>query len=259
MNIPLNSKSSQKIIDKLKDNLDKGKTQDDKLKNINFEQLINEFSRLFGIEDKRNNENNIYEEKKRNKSAKFSKLLFNKSNNNINMLINYINSDEKSSYTESVKKEIRINSLKEINKNNFEKYHDLKLTLNATKAQIKKMKNNNNLAEDDINLYNIIDIRDINNQEHNCTKSPKTKSQLKINNLIENYLDNYKKDYNKTLRVEKSFKKRKKLFINKKPLYNFYWGKPQIINIDNDLYNTNKIISKYDYVPNEFLTNIKNI
>ena len=50
------------------------------------------------------------------------------------------------------------------------------------------------------------------------------------------------------------FLKQNSVFLHyKKPLYNFYWGKPQIINIDSDLYNTHKIMPKYDYVPNEKL------
>ena len=257
INQPFNSKSTKKLTSKMRET---EKDKDDKLKNINFEKLINEFSRLFGIEDKRNSESELYEEKKRTKSANIGKSLFNRYNNNyINKKLK--NNDEKS-YTDTMKKEIGINSLKELSSNNFEKYHDLKLALNATKEQIKKMKNVNNLIEDDLRLYNMVDIRGIINQHENYFfKSPKANNKLKLNNVLENYSYNNKTDYNKTLKAQKSNMnrvKRRKLFINKKPLYNFYWGKPQIINIDSDLYNTHKIMPKYDYVPNEFLTNIKN-
>jgi hypothetical protein len=65
VNQPFNSKSTKKLSSKIRET---EKDKDDKLKNINFEKLINEFSRLFGIEDKRNSESELYEEKKKKKN-----------------------------------------------------------------------------------------------------------------------------------------------------------------------------------------------
>ena len=70
--------------------------------------------------------------------------------------------NEEKLYEDNMKKEIRINSLKNINIDNYEKYHDIKLALKATKEQIKKMKNyKTSLIYEDLKTCNMVDIRDI--------------------------------------------------------------------------------------------------
>ena len=230
------------------------KEKDEKINKINFAQLIKEFYSLFGLEEK--NENyDLFEDKE------------NEKNKEIN-----IKCGSNKSYTEEMKKQLRINTLKEINNNNFEKYHDLKLTLSATKEQIKKMKNNN-LIQDELDLYNMVDIRDILNRDANFPQSSKLHNKLSLNsifkgsknlenldNSLNNRENNYKSnmtEYNKTLKVEKSSNRNRNKYRFKKPLYNFYWGKPQIMNIGDDYMNYHNIKRKYDYVPNEFLSSKK--
>ena len=197
--------------------------------------------------------------------------LFEDKENEKNKEIN-IKCGSNKSYTEEMKKQLRINILKEINNNNFEKYHDLKLTLSATKEQIKKMKNNN-LIQDELDLYNMVDIRDILNRDANFPQSSKLHNKLSLNsifkgsknlenldNSLNNRENNYKSnmtEYNKTLKVEKSSNRNRNKYRFKKPLYNFYWGKPQIMNIGDDYMNYHNIKRKYDYVPNEFLSSKK--
>ena len=277
-----NSSSSK---NKIKDILGKNK---EKYKNISFAELIKEFSSLFGIKDAKDEEIEFLEEKKRIQSAVSAKsFLFNKYNKfNIknNKTLNKDNKDnsidkEDKTFAETMKKEIRINSLKNLNITNFEKYHDLKLALLATKEQIKKMKKKDNeLIDEDLKVYNMVDVRDIANHDNYFIKSPKNDENTKIHNIfkkpkIMNNLDKSLKDkdnnflniktYCKTLKNENYSSKKKKYRVRKKKnLYNFYCGKPWIMNyVDDDDDNiinpklTTK--SKYDYVPTEFFNNRK--
>ena len=265
------NKSTKKISSKISNFLNKEK-EEEKLRHINFAQLIKEFSSLFGIEDNESPKKEKIDEKYwlQNK-GNLKSLPFNKYDNcymKKNEELNNLSRPEKS-YTETMKKQIKINSLKNINDNNFEKYHDLKLALNATKEQIKKKKDFN-LIDEDIQMYDMVDIRDILYNEN--FQKVKKKLDLKENsgrltnikaiknefnkredhycfcNNIHNNTDNYR-----TLKNEQR-SKNKKFIINKKPKYNFYWGKPQILNLDDCYINDKKLVTKYDYVPNEFLT-----
>ena len=255
-NLKIDFKSLNRLNTKEKSILNKESIE--KINSINFAQLIKEFYSLFGLEENKNEENELYKDKINN--------MYNKMKDKVN---------EEKMYTEEMKKEIRINNLKELNSNNFEKYHDLKLALNATKEQIKNWKNSNNLNEDELQIYNMVDIRDIINRDgNNPNQCQKFISQSKVNNLFrrtkiidnfdslsiykDNNYKNIKTDYIKTLNIEKKYKNNRKKFRVKKPLYNFYWGKPQIMNFDNDYISNQKAKQKYDYVPNEFLTNEKN-
>ena len=255
-NIKINSKSANRLDTKTKYILNKESME--KINSINFAQLIKEFYSLFGLEDNKNGDNDLCKDK-------------------INNMYNQMKDkdNEEKIYTEEMKKEIRINCLKELNNNNFEKYHDLKLALNATKEQIKNLKNTNYLVEDEKQIYNMVDIRDIINRDGNNTNQcPRFNNQKKVNNLFRstkfednfdypsinrnNNYNSFKTDYNKTLNVEKNYNNKRKKFKIRKPLYNFYWGKPQIMNFDDDEISNQKTKQKYDYVPNEFLTITKN-
>ena len=255
-NIKINSKSANRLDTKTKYILNKESME--KINCINFAQLIKEFYSLFGLEDNKNGDNDLCKDK-------------------INNMYNQMKDkdNEEKIYTEEMKKEIRINCLKELNNNNFEKYHDLKLALNATKEQIKNLKNTNYLVEDEKQIYNMVDIRDIINRDGNNTNQcPRFNNQKKVNNLFRsakfednfdypsinrnNNYNSFKTDYNKTLNVEKNYNNKRKKFKIRKPVYNFYWGKPQIMNFDDDEISNQKTKQKYDYVPNEFLTITKN-
>jgi hypothetical protein len=272
----LSSQSSNRIRAKINDMIEKEK--EEKLKRINFAQLIKEFSNLFGIKEN-DEKNKINEDKNRILSADNSKMyLYNnyyKNNFNNNYeTINYNNNNrEEKTYSEEVKKEKRMVSLKNLNINNFEKYHDLKLALSVTKEQIKNMKNKD-MFEEDLKTFNILDIRDIIKQVNTFIKSPKS---LKANNTyantsfpVQKYLNNLdnslkkdkyylnnKTDYNNnmTKAEEKTRNKFRKYHI-KKNIYNYYCGKPIIMDYINNSVKKTKLL-RYDYVPNEFFAKEK--
>ena len=236
---PKSPKSTKKISPKISTFLNKEK--EEKLKQINFAKLIKEFSSLFGIKDDEEVKETL-EKDKRIPSATNSKSFISKKYSNYFMNkseeMTHLNKPEKS-FTEKMKNQIRINSLKNINNNNFEKYHDLKLALNATKEEIKQKKNLTNLIGNDD-----FDIRDI-LFKGNYLKSEKINSKDSSKRLNKNIVNNFIKS------LKNEHIKGNKKFRIYKPIYNFYLGKPQILNIDDDYYLNKK---KYDYVPIEFLT-----
>lgn len=163
---------------------------------------------------------------------------------------------------------MRIDSLKNININNFEKYHDLKLALSVTKEQIKNMKNKD-MIDEDLKTFNIVDVRDIINKVNTFIKSPKSYKeknnyantsfpvQKYLNNLDnsfkkDKYYLNNKTEYNnnKTNAEENTRNKFRKYHI-KKNIYNYYCGKPIIMDYINNSVKKTKL-SRHDYVPNEF-------
>jgi hypothetical protein len=273
----LSSQSSKRIHAKLNEMIEKEK--EEKLKRINFAQLIKEFSNLFGIKEN-DEKNKINEDKNRILSADNSKMhsynsyyndyynnYFNSNYNNNN------NKREEKTFSEEVKKEMRIDSLKNLNINNFEKYHDLKLALSVTKEQIKNMKNKD-MIEEDLKTFNIVDIRDIVNQVNTFIKAPKSHKanniyantsfpvQKYLNNLDyslkkDKYYLNNKTDYNNnmTKAEEKTRNKFRKYHI-KKNIYNYYCGKPIIMDYINNSVKKTKLL-RYDYVPNEFFAKEK--
>ena len=272
----------KKLTDSSKNKIKEFKEQ---FKNISFADLIKEFSSLFSIKDTKDEEEELLEKKNRIHSAMNSKaFLFNKDNNNNNKNNNSFNNKNKytlnkdkdqneNTFSEKMKKEIRIDSLKNLNITNYEKYHDLKLALLATKEQVKTMKNRHKLIDEDLNVFNMVDIRDINNHENFFVKTPKDSNKSKTFNLFKkpkmdnmdsfiNYKDNnifnYKnRPYSKTLKAETGTKSQKKIHMNRrKHLFNFYCGKPRMINYNDEIFK-NGNTPKYDYVPKEFFTIIK--
>ena len=271
----INSKSSKKIHAKLNEMLEKEK--EEKLKRINFAQLIKEFSNLFGIkENEEKNKKN--EDKNRILSADNSKMhsyenyynnYYNANYNaNYETINSYINNKEEKTYSDEVKKEMRIDSLKNLNINNFEKYHDLKLALSVTKEQIKNMKNKD-MIEEDLKTFNIVDIRDIVNQVNTFIKSPKghkstntyTNTSFPVQKYLNNldnsikkdkyYLNNKTEYNNNVTKVEENIKKKFKKYHIKRNIYNYYCGKPIIMDYINNSVKKTKL-SRHDYVPNEF-------
>ena len=283
-NKKLSSKSTKKIHAKLNEMIEKEK--EEKLKRINFAQLIKEFSNLFGI--KENDEKKINEDKNRILSADNTKIhSYNNYYNNYNIsnynrnyeTINNSNNNnrEEKTYSEEVKKEMRIDSLKNININNFEKYHDLKLALSVTKEQIKNMKNKD-MIEEDLKTFNIVDIRDIINQVNTFIKSPKSHKannnntyantsfpvQKYLNNLDnslkkDKYYLNNKTEYNNNItKGEENTRNKFKKYHIKKNIYNYYCGKPIIMDYINNSVKKTKL-SRHDYVPNEFFAKGKDL
>ena len=279
LSINKSSKSTKKMHAKLNEMIEKEK--EEKLKKINFAQLIKEFSNLFGIKEN-DEKNKINEDKNKNRilSADNSKMnsysnyynnynnYCNNYNNNNYETINNNNNRKEKTYSEEVKKGMRIDSLKNININNFEKYHDLKLALSVTKEQIKNMKNRD-LIDEDLKTFNIVDVRDIINKVNTFIKSPKSYKeknnytntsfpvQKYLNNLDnslkkDKYYLNNKTEYNnnKTNAEENTRNKFRKYHI-KKNIYNYYCGKPIIMDYINNSVKKTKL-SRHDYVPNEF-------
>ena len=279
LSINKSSKSTKKMHAKLNEMIEKEK--EEKLKKINFAQLIKEFSNLFGIKEN-DEKNKINEDKNKNRilSADNSKMnsycnyynnynnYCNNYNNNNYENINNNNNRKEKTYSEEVKKGMRIDSLKNININNFEKYHDLKLALSVTKEQIKNMKNKD-MIDEDLKTFNIVDVRDIINKVNTFIKSPKSYKeknnyantsfpvQKYLNNLDnslkkDKYYLNNKTEYNnnKTNAEENTRNKFRKYHI-KKNIYNYYCGKPIIMDYINNSVKKTKL-SRHDYVPNEF-------
>jgi hypothetical protein len=234
--------STKKMPFKLNDVKEKQKVE--KLKSINFAQLTKEFSNLFG-------KKNINEE---NEFNRFNNRILS-ADNTKSYLFNKLNT-EKNDYPEVMKRRLRINLIKTINADNYEKYHDLRLALNATKEQFQKMRNKK-MIEEDKKLFNMVDFRDI-DKNYNNIKSNKTEINSKIFGFSkrENKV-HIIKEYTNSINFEDTFRKKKKnSHINKKHLYNYYCGKPIIMNNDNSNSSKKyKSMRRHDYVPIEFLIN----
>ena len=135
---------------------------------------------------------------------------------------------------------------------NFKRLNNLRLALEVTKEQIKYMKmhnKNNGLIEEDKNTIDLVDIRNIPNQNIHLIKTPNKIFKIKNEKFYENFdnslfINVYLDNRNKT--KEKKPSKTKDNSKNKKSIWNFYCGSPR--NINNNINNFN---SKYDFVPNE--------
>ena len=260
-----NSKSSEKFDPKFKDMININNDNNDDKYDINFSELMKEFSNIFDIKDI-NEEKDSSEEKNYFKSSNSAKSFIIKHNNSNSNSFNGKNENkdkqEKSFMDIMSNNNNKINSLNKLNANNFEKYHNLKMAIIETKEKIKKNRNLHNLNNDDLKVHNLLDIKDI-IKNGNHIISPK-ESQFKKPIIMENLENSSYKDNNsfnnnfdsKTIKIGNKIDfKSKKFQINKKPLYNFYCGMPQILNLDNDNTKSLKLLEKkYDYVPNEFLT-----
>ena len=238
----ISSKSiNNKIISKISTN--NNLLEENNLKDINFSQLIEDFSSLFGINKSKKelNDEIINKNKRFAKSAKIK---------------NYKRIGDNPTYTDEMKSKLRKEILKDLNIENFKRYKNLRLALEATKEQINFMKmqnkkNKNGLIEEDKQTIDMVDTRNIyknNNFIHSSRKIFKLKNPNFLENIDNNslllnvYLDNRNK--NRRLNLKEKYNKTKNN-VNKKPRYNFYCGSHIIIN------NEHKSNSKYDFVPNE--------
>jgi hypothetical protein len=187
-------------------------------------------------------------------------------NNTKSYLLNKLNNEE-NAYSEVMKKRLRINSVKAINVDNYEKYHDLRLALNTTKEQFQKMRNKK-MIEEDKKLINMVDFRDI-DKYYNNSKINKTETDSKIFGFSKNFENTLTKrenhihslkEYTNIIKFKDNFRKKKKNFhISRKHIYNYYCGKPIIMNYDNiNSSRKCKSMKRHDYVPIEFLTKKNN-
>ena len=227
----LSSKSNNKIS--LKSNY-YNYSGENNYKDINFHNLIDEFSNLFGLD---NSDKSIRKNKREAKSAK---------TRNIKQI------EKNISFTDKIKEKLQKETLVNLNIDNFKKYNDLKLALEATKEQVKFMKTHKNkygLTEEDTKTIDMVDVRNIFNE--NNKKLRKSKEIFKIKNSkifdknystlsINVYLNNKNKNKEKKNKSKETIK-------NKRHIFNFYCGSPIIVNEE---YKSN---SKYDFVPLELL------
>ena len=231
-NLLFSSKSNNsKIMTKSSNILD-----DNDINDINFSQLIDEFSNLFGI-------NNFKTELDDSKPINKRKEKSAKSRN--------ITREHEKNFTNDIKAKLRNETLKELNIENFGRYNNLKIAMEATKEQIKFMKTNTDnkihgLIEEDKKTINMVDIRDIINQNTHIIKTPEKIFNVSNTQLINIYLKNKNRKRKKRNNLKERYNSSKSQ-IYKKQKYNFYCGSPKIIN------NENKSNSKYDFVPSEFL------
>ena len=229
----ISSKKNNNKISKNSINL----KEDNYFKEIDFAKLIEEFSNLFGINTSKKDLNDSFFIKKREiKSA----------------TIRNRKKLEENFFTDDIKHKLRNEDLKNFNIENFKRLNNLRLAFEATKEQIKYMKmhnKNNGLIEEDKNTIDLVDIRDVPDQNIHLIKTPN--KIFKINN--EKYFDNFDNSLfinvylnNRNKYKEKKLSKTKDNSKNKKSVWNFYCGSP--LNINN---NNNNFNSKYDFVPNE--------
>ena len=286
---------------------------EEKFEKIDFKQLIQEFSNLFNysglnkienndnkIEKKKINKNNFInrvnnfnKEKRKSQDIKSlsvlnvlspsnytnkNRIIFNSSQYNRKILDTpelYILADNESEVMcDALKQKMNENTILKMNVKNYEKFHDIKFALDATKEQIKEM--NKNLNENNkafkrsgsqgalpeismiINLnknenkYSInnnfkkIDTlnnksKQLSNYKNKSVKISKRIGQSLINNksINNNYLSDINNNYSR-------FSKTNRTFLN------IFCGKSQLINMSQDQTDYASK-NKFDYVPPELI------
>ena len=251
------------------------KYYDEQLKNLNFCDLIDNFTNLFNFNDLTNNNINIGENKKGDNSndeenTSLNRKIIENNNNNYDLnkdfKKNNLINEEDDTMKDFLQKKMNKNMIKKLNIKNYKKYHNVKLALNATKDKIKEFidsngKNINNLYKiqiDDenndkqikiINKTLFLDKKNIkNNSKDKINKFLKTKTQLLFNRNI-NHKSITKERKKRMISLENVNKIK---YINGKKYFNK--------NKDNYIipYNIKKYCKtehnyKLDYVPPELL------
>ena len=263
------------------ENNENSKYYDEQLKNLNFCDLIQNFTNLFSMNDLAVNENNNNENKP--KKDKNNENEEKKTKNDKNLDKNKKNGDNDNDDTmkDFVKNQMNKKILKKLNIQNYRKFKNVKLALTATKEQVKKFINKKGNKLD--NLYKI-DINPINKNKNNNNI---INSYTRINtndtmSLSSNYKRIYSNDNNEEIQL---FKTRTCLLLNKNKKFRIKenninkrrfmsFGKDKSINTKNvnDYYNRTKYnsislkyfsknyndINRLDYVPFELLKNNNN-
>ena len=289
---------------------------DEKFEKIDFKQLIQEFSNLFnynGINETENNNNknkikrNTFKKrinnfsKSRRKSQeiksisainflsptnKFNlkRITFNKTPDNRKISditeLHELSGDENEIIEDAVKQKMNENIILKMNVKNFEKYHDVKLALNATKDQINKMNTNKNLNDNykiinnlkknnsqnllpgikNINKFNkndnkylnnnILNKKDISNKSKQLTNC-KNNSFIILKKTNQSTFNNNKSSNNNCF-SETNNNNHSRFYRTNKTFLNIFCGKSQLVNMSQDQTDFASK-SKFDYVPPEFL------
>ena len=300
--VNLNNKFSSEIEKKLKlkrsnsialnknkeeDLNENSKFYDDQLKNLNFCELMENFTNLFKFNNLVNN--NIINEPKKKVSSKILDILSSKSSKNIiqeekKVKKKYTNlnklskisikkkyekifNEEDGIMKEFIKNQMNKKIIKNLNFRNYKKYNNIKLALSATKDQVKQFIKS--IGNDASSLYKI-DIND-NNNISNIIKVNNNKlknyNSFSDKNLITNNNSNeknYCKDknyllFNKTFEEKKLRNEKRKGMRSygtigklsfKKNNKNFKRNEDKLINI-NTIYSY--------YTKNNFRTNFKKV
>ena len=244
------------------ENDENSKYYDEQLKNLNFCDLMENFTNLFNVNDLTNNNKNFIEEKKEKNSNEEEGKIGNEdeitNNNKKNKALINESSD---AMTEFLQNKMNKITIKKMNIKNYKKFHNVKLALNATKDQVKTfIKSNGNKLNTlyKIRLNNENNNKEIksiqsaifpyfrsktnNNDLHNKEKQLlKTKTLLLFNKNIIN-----KKDINEGNKRAISFVKEKKInLIDDK--------KKRLLFVNNYSNKINRTNCKLDYVPPELL------
>jgi len=290
-----NSVRSNKNKDE-EENNENSKYYDEQLKNLNFCELIQNFSNLFAFHDQAGNFNEPKREvslnNAENLSSNSSKTKNSQEGNEtkIKKIINKINISNKNkindnkglnekeySMKEFLRNQMNRKMIKNLNIKNFRKYHNIKLALSATKRQVNsfiKSYGNNVNEIYKIPMNNKYDKSKTNNKELPTLSfySKKTFSNNQSHYNREKKLFKTKthslfNQKNKNKKI--SFDKRRKLFsLRTEGKINYinniqYW----IRNDYNSIFTTSSYErrdfktemnnNKFDYVPPEFLKNKK--
>ena len=251
--------------------------------NLNFKELIKEFSNLFNLNKlskmentKYNNSaynnhnkkyyNNVSINNKENQSMKLLSPLNLKSsipniklNNHHNPMFYEYGNNGNEIIGNLVKYQMNQNNILKMNAKNYEKYHDIKVGIEATKEQI-----NNCFKNDNSNIYI--------NKKGNISKKSfnKSNSQLNIKNIkysIDNdckninifYKNNQLSKYNNYVKTKKNYQINE-IMVNNNSINSF----SKNINTLSSKFNRNKNIlypkktyliskCKFDFVPPELL------
>ena len=221
------------------------KYYDEQLKNLNFCELIQNFTNLFSMNDLANSNDNNEPKKEKNDENEENKSK-NKTNN-INKKENIPVNESDDTMKEFLKNQMNKKIIKKLNIKNYRKLHNVKLALNATKEQVKTFIDSN--GNDVNNLYKI----HLNDETNN--NQAKT-----INNIMPYLTNNFRKIYSVDRNKEKKIHKTKTyLLFNKNYVRNkepnqknrkiISFGKEEKVNIkiNNDYCNRNKYNSLYTY------------
>lgn len=290
-----NSVRSNKNKDE-EENNENSKYYDEQLKNLNFCELIQNFSNLFAFHDQAGNFNEPKREVSLNNAENLSSNSIKTKNSQegnetkIKKIINKINISNKNkindnkglnekeySMKEFLRNQMNRKMIKNLNIKNFRKYHNIKLALSATKRQVNsfiKSYGNNVNEIYKIPMNNKYDKSKTNNKELPTLSfySKKTFSNNQSHYNREKKLFKTKthslfNQKNKNKKI--SFDKRRKLFsLRTEGKINYindiqYW----IRNDYNSIFTTSSYErrdfktemnnNKFDYVPPEFLKNKK--
>ena len=235
------------------ENYENSKYYDEQLKNLNFCDLMENFTNLFNVNDLTNHNININEQKKEEKEKSFKNDEDNKSNKK-----DTLNIKDDNAMTEFLQNKMNKNMIKRLNIRNYKKFHNIKLALNETKEQIKKFMDS---KENNINNIYKIQINNENNIKKNKIIEPllfnnfnKSSKKKGDENKLFNRNNFEKNQYSERNRGIISLDKERKIkIINDYKNYNRY--KLKSINSCNAIKKNIKTENncKYDYVPPDLL------